>query len=114
MAMKDIQATIDKRVEEQATKDFDEAKKQARKLLAPFFEAVKFSDYRSDGELEHMQEEFAKTTHIGKYNDLYICNDMAVPGCYVRMKQAEAAKEFIEKVESLQEQIDDLYDRTER
>jgi hypothetical protein len=109
MALKDIQARLDEKVTKQAEKDFAEAKKQASKILEPFIEALKYTDCRQPGELEAYQEEFAKHTRISNYGDLLICDHMGPPKAYVRLKQAEASKEFIDKVSSLQDQIDELY-----
>lgn len=108
MAIKDIQARLDKKVEEQAEKDFRDAIREARKILLPFFDAVKCTDYRGNGELDELIENFAKTTRVSKYGDMYLCEGMKVPSSYIRMKQAEASKEFIESVERLKTQMDDI------
>ena len=108
MAIKDIQARLDKKVEEQAEKDFRDAVRDVRKLLLPFFEAVKYTEYRAATELDELQRNFAETTRVNEYGDLYIAEGMKVPGCYIRMKQAEASRKFIESVERLQTQLDDL------
>ena len=111
MALKDIQARLDEKVSKQAEKDFAEAKKQARKILEPFIEALKYTDCRQPGELEAYQEEFAKHTRIGNYGDLLMCDSMGPPKAYVRMMQSKASDAFLKKIDSLQDQIDELYSK---
>jgi len=110
MAINDIQARLDKKVEEQANRDFKKAIQQAEQILTPFFKPVETSAFCGKNELAELQEAFKKCASIGRYGSVYLCREMTVPMCYIHMKKAEASKEFIEKVNNLQDQINELYD----
>lgn len=110
MAIKDIQARLDEKVKAHAERDFKKAIQQAEQLLEPFFKPVESQTFSSPAELVKLQGAFNTGSRIGKYGSVYLCRDMSVPECYIQKKRSEASKEFIEKVESLQEQIDELYD----
>jgi len=108
MEVNDIQARLNKKVAEQAQNDFKEALNQCTKLLQPFFKPV---EYASDEEKVAVQTAFNVGTKISSYGNVYLCNNMDVPAAYVARKQAEASKEFIDKVEELQAQVEDLYNQ---
>lgn len=109
MTPESIQSRLDKQAETQAKKDFAEACRQAANLLRPFFEPLKYTDLRTANEVEEVRQAFSASTRITNYYDVLVASDMPVPKAYVRRKQVEASKAFIEKVEALQYQLDELY-----
>ncbi len=110
MGMISIQSKLDEMTEQQAAADFKRATQQAYALLAPFFEPLQYTEYRSEENIDKCNAMLTDMFNITKHGRMYLKDDgLSVPDVYVADKKRKASLEFIDKVEKLQEQIDELY-----
>lgn len=97
---------ICKAATKQAQKDFQDACQQAARLLSPFFKEM--SDRALAAKLLH--DCFDISIYGGDVTE-YTDRGTRVPADYVGVKCNEALKEFKEKIDTIQDQIDDLYNQ---
>lgn len=102
--MMDIQEKINEAVRKQAKTDWQSALSKAGEILKPF--VVNGNSQRS--EIENLLKEIGGKSIYGNNSQLYFGYEMEVPESYVKFKQDKASEEFIQKVNELQSQIDEL------
>lgn len=107
--IKNIQERLDENTKRQCDKEWNEAKKKVNEILSPFF--VGFDDLPVDQRKEQ-QDQLRVRTEI-MWNGVRIGHDMKVPQQYVARRCSEESSAFIDKIESLREDVDNLFSEVE-
>lgn len=110
MAIKDIQARLDKAVEQRCEKEFKKAVDQCYKLMKPFYEPMQWPAYHCNKEV--IAKQFAEGF---KFDSGYIVlfDKMSVPEAYIKQQQDKESDEFIKKVQLLRQDVDQLLESVE-